>query len=333
MDGNDLMYILEISKLKKGDIVLTAEKKIISKSIRTFTKSDFSHAILYVGDHSYIHSDLDGVHAGNTQRLLFEEESYVTVLRCNISEEKIEELCAYARTQIGKAYSIKEAIKTKSPFKKKKWENRQFCSRLVAQSYDYTNVSLVKNVNYCSPQELIDSVLTVEVVDCVRKATQEEIDFSKTSNPLEKQSSITNDIFKKARELTKQDMQSEEDILKFLLSNPQYDTQMTSILQQSGYLSLYEEEMLINKWRYDVNSFLSLSSEPDILLSIALTELNGFEQNLQRFSYMYSVYKTLYQNYPLKYIKAYIDLYSNLLEMLELQQKTAESVILATAGK
>lgn len=330
MGGNDLMYILEVSKLKKGDIILTAEKTKTSIGIRIFTLSDFSHAILYVGEHSYIHSDLNGVHAGNTQRLLFEKESYATVLRCNISEEKIEELCAYARTQIGKAYSIKEASKTKSPFKKKKIDNRQFCSRLVAQAYEYANVSLVKNANYCSPQELIDSVLTVEVVDCIRKASQEEIDFSNTPNPLEKQSSITNDIFKKARNLAKQDIQSDEEILKFLILNPQYDTQMTSIIQQSGYLSLYEEEMQINKWRYDVNAFLSLSSEPDILLSRALSELNSINENQKRFSYMYLQYKTLYQKYPLIYIKTYIDLYCNLLEMLALQQRTAESVILAT---
>lgn len=330
MDGNDCMYILEVSKLKKGDIILTAEKTKTSIGIRISTLSDFSHAILYVGDHSYIHSDLNGVHSGNTQRLLFEKKDYATVLRCDLSDEKIEELCAYARTQIGKAYSVKEAVKTKLPLKKKKIDNRQFCSRLVAQAYDYANIPLVKNTNYCSPKDLMDSDLTFEVLDSVREAIQEEIDLSNTYNPLEKQSAITNNIFQKVRELTKQDIQTDEDILKLLISHPEYDIQITRILEQSGYLSLYEEEMNINKWRYDASTFMSLNSDPKILFTKALSELDVLDSLHQRYAYMYAVYQELYSKFPLQYIQVHVNLYSNLLKMLDLQLNTAQEVILAT---
>lgn len=322
------MYILEFNNLKKGDIILTAEKKIISKSIRTFTKSNFSHAILYVGDHSYIHSDRDGVHSGNIQRLLFAKESYATILRCkSFSSESIEKICQYARSQIGTKYSIKEAIKTKSPLKKKVQTNRQFCSRLVAQAYDYANLLLVKNIHYCSPQELMESNLTFEVTDCVRKATKEEIIFSNTPNILDKQILITNDILQKTSAITKQDIQTLEEILKILISNPQYDIAITNIIQKSGYLSLYQEELRINKWRYDKNTFLALSSEPDSLLSLASAELNSFQTNKQRYHSMHSHYTILYAQYRLNYIKTHINLYSNLLQMCELQQKTCEAVI------
>lgn len=75
------MFILDTVKLVPGDIVLTTRDAPISKAIRKATASAFSHALLYVADHSYIHSDGDGVHSGNTQRLLFSDASHAMVLR------------------------------------------------------------------------------------------------------------------------------------------------------------------------------------------------------------------------------------------------------------
>ena len=75
------MYIIEINKLQAGDIFLTTQKHIVSKAIKAFTSSDYSHAMLHVGDGSYIHSDGNGVHSGNVQRLLFKDPVYVKVLR------------------------------------------------------------------------------------------------------------------------------------------------------------------------------------------------------------------------------------------------------------
>ena len=67
------MYLLNRDVLKKGDIILTCSEEKPSKIIRTLTRSEYSHAILYVGEASYIHSDLSGVHSGNTQRLVIED--------------------------------------------------------------------------------------------------------------------------------------------------------------------------------------------------------------------------------------------------------------------
>ena len=95
------MYIVIMEKLRAGDILLTSEKAFTSKFIRTMTKSDYSHAILYVGYGSYIHSDTKGVHSGNIQRLLFDNPDDIKVLR--VYEPNVADLaCIFARTQIGK---------------------------------------------------------------------------------------------------------------------------------------------------------------------------------------------------------------------------------------
>ena len=94
------MYILDMKKLKSGDIILSAQISAVSKAVCLATKSDFSHAILYVGYGSFIHSDSLGVHSNNIQRLLFEKEKYVEVFRL-LDDRYFINACMFACTQIG----------------------------------------------------------------------------------------------------------------------------------------------------------------------------------------------------------------------------------------
>lgn len=48
------MFILDTDRLRIGDIILTADQTLLSKGIRAATGGSFSHAMLYVADHSYI---------------------------------------------------------------------------------------------------------------------------------------------------------------------------------------------------------------------------------------------------------------------------------------
>lgn len=70
------MYIIDINKLKIGDILLTKDKNPVSKVIRAFTWSGYSHAMIYVGNYSFIHSLTDGgVKAQNIEREFFKRKS------------------------------------------------------------------------------------------------------------------------------------------------------------------------------------------------------------------------------------------------------------------
>lgn len=62
-------YILNISGLQAGDIILTGGKEIASLSVRAFTASRYSHAALFVGD-TTIEATLEGVFSTNPQRTL-----------------------------------------------------------------------------------------------------------------------------------------------------------------------------------------------------------------------------------------------------------------------
>jgi uncharacterized protein YycO len=323
------MYLIEINKLQAGDIFLTTQKHIVSKAIKAFTTSDYSHAMLHVGDGSYIHSDGDGVHAGNVQRLLFDDEKYIQVLRLreDIDRKLINAACAFARNEVGKQYSVKDAINTKNPLSKKADTNRQFCSRLVAQSFESVGLNLVENSSYCTPQELDDSELTNQVSDCIRKATDAEIEFANSENPLEKQTNITNSIFTKVRDVTGQDIQTFEQLSNYLLENNEYDSKITNIIKDSGYLFMWQHEMNANPWRYSHELFMSLPVSKEKLNQIAAIELNSAINTKQRYALMYDQFMRIWHAKRLQYAVIHIMLYQKLIELTDLRVSIISHVI------
>ena len=75
------MKRLREEAIRIGDIILTTTTTSVSKAIRLATGSDISHAVVYVQHRSVIDATGEGVQARNTQRLFFEDECSIHVLR------------------------------------------------------------------------------------------------------------------------------------------------------------------------------------------------------------------------------------------------------------
>lgn len=323
------MFILDETVLEPGDILLSSEKSVVSKTVRKFTNSDFSHAMLYVGNGSYIHSDQKGVHANNIQRSLFHLQKNIKILRVK-KNNCVAKACEFSRTQIGKEYALKDAIKTKNPIVNKSANNKQFCSRLVAQAYEYAGLQLVGDSGFCTPQELDDSEHTFTIENGLREATEKEIEFSETESPLEKQTKITNSILKNVRTLTGQDIQTLTEISLFMEANPEYDQEITEIFVSSGYLVMWQHERNANEWRYEGEKFLKIPVSRGELINRAKTELSSahdrlalYKNNLEQFYYMKEVTK-------LEYASIHFELYKNLVEQTLDNINAAEFVIECT---
>ena len=253
------MYLLNTGNLLPGDIVLTAQDAKVSRKIRKHTKSDFSHALLYVSHSSYIHSDLNGVHSGNTQRLLFHDLAHAIVLRVSSPEHRnrIAMACEFARSQVGKQYSVVEAAKSLGNRKisAQTKANRQFCSRLVAQSFAYANIPLVVNPDYCYPEDLHNPEYVAPIESPLRLATSFEIEFANSPSPLDLQRNITNDIIAMARKLSGEDIQTEEEIVDAILRQQQIDKPLTEFVRNSWYFDLWKIDVENTRWRDDVLHF------------------------------------------------------------------------------
>jgi hypothetical protein len=320
------MYIFEMSLLKAGDIILTAQVGAISKAVRIATFSKFSHAILYVGHGSFIHSDGQGVHSNNIQRLLFEYESHTEVYRV-LDTSYVNKAVMFSRSQIGTSYSIKEAARTKNPLYKGEKLNRQFCSRLVAQSYEYAGLKLVDNSDYCTPKELQKTSHTNIVRGCLRLAAEQEIEFAKSDSPIQRQTEITNLILKAVRELTGSDIQSFENLDQFVIDNPTHDEKITSIVINSGYLTMFDYELTLNPWRYDGQLFLSLNLDESQKKESAKLELESAEDQAQLYSQNYLICQNVRGHLPLRYFEMKMGLYKKLINLMNKRIDAARFVI------
>lgn len=307
------MYILDAGVLEPGDIVLTTQDAKISKGIRRLTGSSFSHVILYVARGGYIHSDAEGVHSNNTQRLLFSEPTHAMALRLVRDEDRkrIQSICDYARSQVGTQYSVPEAIASR----KKRGAavglrtNRQFCSRLVAQSYSYGGVPLVSNPDYCYPTDLYNVDIVAHVPNCVRAAKLEEIEFANSPSPLEVQAKATNYVLNGIRRASGEDVQTEEQVVQLLLRRPELDEAASRCLIDSGYLELWRMEVKANPWRYEDVAFRVANPPPEV----RAREIESANDLLRRFTVMRSQFAALGNRHSLKYFARQLDLYERLI--------------------
>lgn len=312
-----------------GDIVLTAGNTFNAKGIRITTGGDFSHAILYVGNGSYIHSDLNGVHSDNPQRLILDALEMAKVFRLiKRDDQVIRKICDFSRSEIGKKYSKIEAVKSKALRNSQLGDNsnRQFCSRLVSQAYSFSGISLVRNVNYCYPKDIEDSPLLYEIENCLRIANSRELEFARSESPLEIQRNATNQILEKARELSGLDIQNFDQLATLLISRPEFDDEITFIVKNSGYLTLWKIECQRNPWRYDAREFLDLPLEREKKISLAIEELAAAEQQLNQYEYMYRAYMLLWQKSSLRYFAQEIGLYQNLMALATQRVAAAKNV-------
>lgn len=182
----------------------------------------------------------------------------------------------YARTQVGKQYSKAEAVRSRKfrdAAEHLEDSNRQFCSRLVAQAYAYARVPLTPNADYCYPSDFVNSPLLHAVAAPLRQARAAEIEFAQSESPVDRQTRATNFVLAKVRKLSGLDIQTFEDLPAFLIANSQHDQSVCAILNASGHLDFWKEDMLRNPWRYDAAEFMKVPVSDEERKRLALREL------------------------------------------------------------
>lgn len=73
-----MSYLLDFNKLQIGDIILQSGTSKFSWWIKKITGSNYSHAMLYVGE-STIHALTNGVYSTNPQRIIVDSNNDLKV--------------------------------------------------------------------------------------------------------------------------------------------------------------------------------------------------------------------------------------------------------------
>ncbi|MEI8625003.1 YiiX/YebB-like N1pC/P60 family cysteine hydrolase [Pseudoalteromonas sp. B137] len=317
-------FILDRTLLQPGDIILTGDKSLTSIGVKISTFSRYSHAAIYVGD-TTIEATLKGVFSKNVQRIIGKSETDIAVYRSKqkLSENEIEKICSYARSNVGSLYALDEAItmRIKSTLKLDKTK-RQFCSRLVAESYAYIEYDFInlRNPSYCSPRQLSLCKAFDKVDGILRKATPEEIEFSQTDDPNNENLRRTFEWLNNVRNMTKTeaklrgvDIQTINDVNDFLMLYPEYDTKVAGYMKASGYLEHYNEDTKRNPHRYNEQLFFWAMIQQNDLQKFLDFELDKEPGMFKRFTAMLDAYVNFLKQKNLEYFRLHVRLYINLL--------------------
>lgn len=322
---------LDDAVLHSGDIVLTTTTAAISKVIRMATRSDISHAMVYVENCSVIDATGEGVHARNTQRIFFEEECAIHVLRLRsgISAAELSAVITYIRGHIGTQYSAREAVLA-GLGGARQWSTKQFCSRLVAQAFASAGIHLVADSNFCSPADIMTSPLLVAVPDATKPVSAEDVSvWQGTDDVPQRMRSAINAVLDGAREKDP-GIQTFDDLHRHLVDNPEQDAHFCRLLESSGYLSVWQIERNKNPWQYDL---ALMNTAPDAEMEgYCWKTLDDENAGPNRFIVNRGAYTLLLREHGLEFFRVMADLYETL-AVLHHQRVEVAAKWLETRGR
>jgi hypothetical protein len=325
------MKAIDFNQLQPGDILLTTSQEPRSWSVRTGTKSDISHAMLYVANSSVIDSTSDGVHARNLQKIFYEDDCAIYALRPikPLTDQERLTIIRYARSVVGTRYAILDAVRSVTT-PKGSGGMRQFCSRLVARAYKEAGIQLVANPDFCTPEQLKGSPLLQELSSLAVPISAEEIaEIESRPNRADGMAQVTNAFLEQVRPFAPQ-VESINDALEFLVTNRGFDGQVHAALSSSGYLDFWQLERQEFSWRYDLEDMREIaSSNPSILSDLTnycLISLRDIDNgDFDHWSQSLHVWRLKAKSEGLKSFLAMVQLHENLVEGVQLRRSVAES--------
>ncbi|PXA90877.1 hypothetical protein DMC47_27055 [Nostoc sp. 3335mG] len=309
------MKAINIESVLPGDILFTARPGKVERAIRFFTDGEVSHAMICVQAGSFIDSTQAGVQANNIQREFFEddEQVYHFRLREPAPPQTIARIVNYARSEIGARYSIPEAVRAVVPVGRRP-SRRQFCSRLVARAYAQAGIQLLSDTEYCSPEDLRNSPLLIEVPISMRRVSADEIAWRQSGDsPLAAMQKAHNDLLRAAREVDP-NVEALEDIITLLLRDKTADEQIDEAQRSSGFLDVWRLEVETHPWRYipgQMDESFDETKHPTLRRYCLATVREGYSGGV-RFSQNLAILRSANRRAPRQSFLSQIGLYETL---------------------
>jgi hypothetical protein len=200
---------------------------------------------------------------------------------------------------------------------------KQFCSRLVAQAYASAGLNLVDDSNYCTPQQLKDSIKLITVQGAVRGASDEEMKLMEGIYDIpQRMLDVTNILLSGARAKNAR-IESVNDIDQHLRTSPEDDAYFADLYQRSGYLTVWGAERAKNFWHYDLQAMIDAPVPNEAKWQYCENLLGDAEEGLVRFEVNRAGYALLAEEFPLETFRLLKELYEKLVEIHLLRRKIA----------
>lgn len=326
-----MKYIIDLDKLKYGDIILTRSNDRTCLKIREYANSNYSHSLIYKGNISCLESNALGVQSVNPQRLIFGNQDAVIVMRIKSSKELqfLEAGLAKAAVKVGMSYASRQELMKSylNILEKANEKKRQFCTRFVAQVYADSGINIVPNHDYCSPADIENSLSLTKITNMLKEGSVVEIELALEKETLiESQTDSTFIFLEGVRKLTGLDIQTFDDVENFLLGNPGNDSEINSLINKSEYFQLGDLEKEKNILMYNPDTFLdNYGIEKCIKTSTA--EIKNELVRAYNFKMAIEKYKKLFDETQLEYFASHMRCYERQLELSQERYSVFEIIL------
>lgn len=322
-----VMYVLDIEKLQEGDIILTRSNDRESLLIRQRSKSNYSHAILYMGDFYCLESDGICVRSSNPFNFLFENPDDTIVFRLskriNDRDNIIFRTVFHAGTLIGVEHSLDD-------IRKGSVTHFQFCTRFVTQSYSKGGIDIVDDINFSKCIDIESSNHLEQVLKITRKATKEEEEYINSNDSyLNAHRDSHFNLLHKARELSNAKIYTFTQLSEYILKtkDPNFDELISDYMLKSDYLTFPDIEEEKNPEYYDCQLFRTVYRNIEERYAVAQKISCSYDKPNWRYNHQLKVYSYLYSQFECQYFLLHIKLYKRLLKQNETRKKVVSEII------
>lgn len=319
---------IKIEKLQPGDIILTASHTKSGKTVRLATGAAVSHVMICVQHGSIIDSTSNGVQARNLQREFFDDDEKIWAFRLaqSPSAAQLAQIIDFARSEIGTRYSVPEAIRSVLHGPKPR-SKRQFCSRLVARSYESAGIKLVKDPDYCTPDDLRLCPLLKELKDIFETVSEDEYSlWGNRADPTKMTMDAQNAILQTARKLDPE-IENFMDLDMAVRDHPEWDDHVAKAYLDSGYLDIWKHEIVTNPWRYDLQLMERIIDRKMLidLREACVAAIKETYSGSRRYAVNLMHYQQMHKIYQRQTYSLLVDLYEILVKNDHLWRETARS--------
>ena len=256
--GTDIKYIFNTENLKPGDILII--NSYTEPSLQKRLSSKYDHVAMYMGDAFILEADGLCATMNHIHSYGFREIDDAIVMRLKHWNQTIIDLVLlYARTKMGMEYG------TISAFYKTLLRdngdndtvntNRTFCTRYVAQAYGMAGVNIVKNPDYCIPNDFIHSEYLCKIEDILIFAEDDEIGLVKKRQYQRKNDeTLMACVFEKLRIVYDSDIQSFDQFLMAAIKHPEKDNDAIRVFDELQYFDYDNQIRKSQPWLLESNA-------------------------------------------------------------------------------
>lgn len=257
----EIKFVFNESLMQPGDILLM---NTYESQRNRMPGCKYDHAAIYIGDAFLMEADGYGVVMNHVYSYAFKEIDHGCILRLKVLNHRMAEDAIYwARGRMAMEFGALQAHKVINfrDTEDRDKSNRTFCSRLVSQAYHQAGIDIVKNPDYCSPDDIFYSdTLTLVEPSLISFTDEIKMTVMNGQNGRNKSESsfVLPEMFMALGQLYGEDIQTMDQLFVAAVKHTDMDDEALEVLSKQEWMTSPKKQIELQwPWFNDDEKFFA----------------------------------------------------------------------------